>query len=157
MLKFFSERLNLMSLLNNGAVISHLVVMVLFHDIQLTSCIRDSKLGFERIPHIFTDHDSHEWIDNLVAKNTQGSTSEEGVCSLESLFLLSSQLSLWLAFRGVKTVHGGKPKNCPRTPPLIGHALKWCGLESCSKSNRRNNLHISGFWIVEKLGIFPFS
>jgi hypothetical protein len=37
------------------------------------------------------------------------------------LLLFRRKLFLWLALIGVKTVHVGKPENCPRTPPHIIH------------------------------------
>src|SRR3954470_14923982 len=49
-LKFFGKRLYLMRLLNNRALISHLVVIILFHDIQFAASVRGPKLGLERIP-----------------------------------------------------------------------------------------------------------
>lgn len=44
---------------------------------------------------------------DLAAKNTQNNTSKEGVCSLEIFLPFGSKSSLWLSFRGVKTIHSG--------------------------------------------------
>ena len=43
-----------MSLLNHGALFSHHVIIELLHDVQLSTSIRDPKLGLDCVPHIFS-------------------------------------------------------------------------------------------------------
>ena len=63
-LKFFCERLYLMSLLYNRALISHLVVIELLHDVQLAAGVRGTKLGLERSPHVLAVVKRHIRIHN---------------------------------------------------------------------------------------------
>src|SRR6266498_4884257 len=91
-----------MSLLNYGALVSHLVVIELLHDIQLTACIRDPKLGLERIPHILASSNGHIRVNNVLSKNTKNNTSKKGIDFLKSFLLCESKLSFRLAIEASK-------------------------------------------------------
>ena len=62
-----------MSLMYNRALISHLVVIELLHDVQLATGFRGTKLGLERSPHVIAVFKRHIRIHNRIIQNTQKS------------------------------------------------------------------------------------
>ena len=125
-----------MSLLYNRALISHLVVIELLHDVQLAAGVRGSKLGLERSPHVLAVVKRHIRIHNGVIKNTQKSAFKEGIDLLKSFQLCWIKIALRLALGGIIAAHGLKPVDCSRAPPLILRPLKGRRLQMRSKTTR---------------------
>src|SRR3954463_9722437 len=98
-----------MSLLNNRALISHLVVIVLLHDIQLSASIRGPKFGLERFPRIFTMLKSHVRVNNVVPKNAEQGRLKNGVDLLKSFLLISRNFPLGSCIDGAIALQVLKP------------------------------------------------
>ena len=130
-----------MSLLNNRALISHLVVIELLHDVQLVASARGPKRAAVK---------QHIRIHNGIVKNTQQGGFEEGVHVLKSFLLCRIKIALRLTLSGVIAVHDLKPIYCSCAPPFILHPLKSRRLQKRSKTTR-SKLPVIRFldWIVE--------
>ena len=68
-----------MIMLYNRALISHLVVIELLHDVELAAGVQGTKLGVERSPHVLAVVKRHIRIHNGVIKNTQKSAFKESI------------------------------------------------------------------------------
>jgi hypothetical protein len=55
----------LMSLLNNGALTSHFLVIVLLHYIQLNANIQDPKFCLKRSTRVLAMIKCHVWVKNV--------------------------------------------------------------------------------------------
>ena len=139
-----------MSLLNNRALISHLIVTELLHDVQLVASARGPKRGLEHSPHVFAAVKQHIRIHNGIVKNTLQGSFEEGIHVLKSFLLCRIKIALRLTLSGVIAVHDLKPIYCSCAPPFILHPLKSRRLQKRSKTTR-SKLPIIRFldWIVE--------
>mgnify|MGYP005836173315 CR=1 FL=1 len=129
-----------MSLLYNKALISHLVVIELLHDIQLAAGVRGTKLGLVRSPHVLAIVKRHIRIHSGVIKNTQKSAFKESIDLLKSFQMCWIKIALRLALTDVIAAHGLKPVDCSRAPPLYCTPLKAGSFKCASKPLRVNCL-----------------
>src|SRR6266498_2686917 len=118
-LELFCKRLNLMSLFYYKTVINHFVVMELLHDVQLTACIRDPKLGLKCLPHFLTSEQVHICIHKLLTKNANHGAPKEIISSLERIILIRGERTYRLAKRNMIDIHGHQPKDHFCTPSLV--------------------------------------
>src|SRR3954466_5264905 len=123
-----------MSLLNNRALISHLVVIILLHDIQLSASVRDPKFGLERFPRIFTMLKSHVRVNNIVPKNAEQYLLIHGVDLLKSFLLIRRNFPLRSSIDGAIALEVLKPQNCSCAPTNIMHTIKGRRLSSSSNA-----------------------
>src|SRR6266508_6446904 len=118
-LELFCKRLNLMSLFYYRTVINHFVVMELLHDVQLTTCIRDPKLGLKCLPHFLASKQVHICIHKVLTKNANHGAPKEVISSLERTILIRGERTYRLAKRNMTDIHDRQPKNHFSTPSLI--------------------------------------
>src|SRR4051812_16314014 len=98
-----------MGLLNNRALISHFVVIILLHDIQLSASVQDPKFNLERFPRIFTMLESHVQVNNIVPKNAEQGRLKHDVDLLKSFLLISRNFTLRSSIDGAIALQVLKP------------------------------------------------
>jgi hypothetical protein len=104
LVKLLSNGPYFMSLLRDGAIIGHLVVIKLLHGIQFTTPIQDPKLGQDCVSHILAHGDGKIQVNNVLAKNTDDSTRQKGV-GIPKNFLSSTGVSSPSGFPLVTSNH----------------------------------------------------
>jgi hypothetical protein len=72
-----------MSLLNNRAIISHLIIMKALHDIQVTTSIRCAILSSKCIPQLLPVSVLHICINQTLNKNTKNCSRKETTSAIE--------------------------------------------------------------------------
>jgi hypothetical protein len=96
-----------MGLLYYRTIFNHFVVIELFHDIQLTTSIRNPKLSLKRIPNFFATWQQKLRVHKVFSENTQDGTTKQVIDCLESLLLL------WRKLFGLQPIHN------PLLPTLV--------------------------------------
>src|SRR6266540_3721740 len=132
-LELFCKRLNLMSLFYYRTVINHSVVMKLLHDVQLTVCIRDPKLGLKCLPQFLASEQVHICIHKVLTKNANHGAPKQVVSSLERSILIRGERTYRLAKCNVIDIHDRQPKDHFCTLSLVSHAIKTVGLSAAAK------------------------
>jgi hypothetical protein len=72
----------------------------LLHDIQFSASVRNTKLGFQRIPRILAIIKSHIGVNKVVTKNVDQSPHKYAVDFLKSFLLSRRKISLRSAESG---------------------------------------------------------
>src|SRR6266540_245650 len=136
-LELFCKRLNLMSLFYYRTVINHSVVMKLLHDVQLTVCIRDPKLGLKCLPQFLASEQVHICIHKVLTKNANHGAPKQVVSSLERSILIRGERTYVLAKCNMIDIHVRQLKDHFCTLFFIICAIKNSQFKCRSKASSR--------------------